>query len=868
MPHNIDYLIHRYGEWVMLMIGESVLSLLIVETVETKDYYIIALVGVLTVILIQTLKFESEPAHPEGHALLQSILSATSFTLLIEMLSMVSKDELFMVVFDPQGFFHLFDTMVLFHEFYSKTKALIAFGVSFKVMLTIATTEAETESLGPNGGCLEDDYDNSGRRILGADINCEEDGGHRLLGAVPAITDRAAATLYCVSLAMVLICLELMMISHHGGLKQAYGHLFKQVGPNQWKWNYSMVFLDVAKLTLILFIATMCKWQTDPRSIASAGFLVVAAFAFSRVLGWGVIHKEKEIRRFMSVLENKTKGVAKAVVDSSVAAASSLAKPKRKSMDLDALVASIWESSFDAIVVTDRMGAIKHINTTTLSMFGYDDSGELLGENIAILVGGGEAESHAVYLERFNESGKDSSTIGKQRVLYSRRKDSTEFPCIIGIKLVPDTEFLVGYIRNMTGIQNRHRETDLATDPVLRMVDDTSFDSIVVINKDGIIQHVNITTLSEFGYDFKDELIGCNVSVLVGGGYAGKHDGFVRRFDKKDKSDTILGKRRKLKSRRKDGSEFPCIIAINTIPESDCLIGVIRNLSGMSRRQKYIIADDLSAEGSQNAEDFLDDSFDSIVIANEDGTIIRVNRTTLETFRYDSKEELVGQNLSVLVGGGEHKKHDQYLDNFKKRGASESVIGKQRILRSRRKDGTEFPCVIGIKRMKNNRNLVGFIRDMSVVNQAENVVTIINMPPSQGLDHPDHHPYTHLHVDDTSFDSIVVINMEGIIQNVNLTTLSEFGYESKNELVNKNVSMLVGSDHADKHDEYLMRFKSKGCLSENTLGKQRPLHARRKDESKFLCLVGLKMIPNKDLVIGYIRNMADFTEQQKAVEAG
>jgi len=51
------------------MIGEGILSLLIVETVEARDYYFVTVFGILTIIFIQILKFESEPSHAEGHAL-------------------------------------------------------------------------------------------------------------------------------------------------------------------------------------------------------------------------------------------------------------------------------------------------------------------------------------------------------------------------------------------------------------------------------------------------------------------------------------------------------------------------------------------------------------------------------------------------------------------------------------------------------------------------------------------------------------------------------------------------------------------------------------------------------------------------------
>ncbi len=69
IPTNIDYLIHRYGEFVMLMIGEGVLSLLIIETIETPSYYDVVEFGLLTMIFIHVLKSESEPQHSSKHAM-------------------------------------------------------------------------------------------------------------------------------------------------------------------------------------------------------------------------------------------------------------------------------------------------------------------------------------------------------------------------------------------------------------------------------------------------------------------------------------------------------------------------------------------------------------------------------------------------------------------------------------------------------------------------------------------------------------------------------------------------------------------------------------------------------------------------------
>jgi hypothetical protein len=73
VPLNIDFVIHRSGEWMMLMLGESILSLLIVDvTREGKDFYTVFYCSILTVILLQLLHFQSQPHEANLHASRQS----------------------------------------------------------------------------------------------------------------------------------------------------------------------------------------------------------------------------------------------------------------------------------------------------------------------------------------------------------------------------------------------------------------------------------------------------------------------------------------------------------------------------------------------------------------------------------------------------------------------------------------------------------------------------------------------------------------------------------------------------------------------------------------------------------------------------
>lgn len=76
---------------------------------------------------------------------------------------------------------------------------------------------------------------------------------------------------------------------------------------------------------------------------------------------------------------------------------------------------------------------------------------------------------------------------------------------------------------------------------------------------------------------------------------------------------------------------------------------------------------------------------------------------------------MVGKNLSILVGGGDALHHDSFVKAFKNRVTTHDnphhkVLGRQRMLHGRKADGTEFPCIIGIKMVNHNTRVAGYIR--------------------------------------------------------------------------------------------------------------------------------------------------------------
>lgn len=106
----------------------------------------------------------------------------------------------------------------------------------------------------------------------------------------------------------------------------------------------------------------------------------------------------------------------------------------------------------------------------------------------------------------------------------------------------------------------------------------------------------------------------------------------------------------------------------------------------------------------------LNASFDSMLAIDSMGIIVMVNRACLETFQY-TQEELIGKNISIIVGGAHAAKHDEYLRAYRESG-TKRLMGTRRELTAKRKDGSEFPILVGLQEVENGL-VVGYVRDIS-----------------------------------------------------------------------------------------------------------------------------------------------------------
>ncbi|HWB49503.1 MAG TPA: PAS domain S-box protein [Stellaceae bacterium] len=115
---------------------------------------------------------------------------------------------------------------------------------------------------------------------------------------------------------------------------------------------------------------------------------------------------------------------------------------------------------------------------------------------------------------------------------------------------------------------------------------------------------------------------------------------------------------------------------------------------------------------------------------------------------------------------------------------------------------------------------------------------------------------------DTAVDAIVVIDSTGAIRSVNQATERIFGYAA-NELLGRNVNMLMPQPYAEEHDGYLANYLRTG--TKKIIGIGREVAGKRKDGSVFPMdlSVGEARDGGEPIFVGVIR---DITER-KAAEA-
>jgi PAS domain S-box-containing protein len=115
---------------------------------------------------------------------------------------------------------------------------------------------------------------------------------------------------------------------------------------------------------------------------------------------------------------------------------------------------------------------------------------------------------------------------------------------------------------------------------------------------------------------------------------------------------------------------------------------------------------------------------------------------------------------------------------------------------------------------------------------------------------------------DTVIDGVVTIDSNGIIQSVNKNILDIFGFTVE-ELIAKNVSMLMPSPYREQHDSYLQNYINGG--EAKVIGSRREVIGIKKNGSQFpleLAVNELKF-DDEQIFVGVLRDLTEITEINK-----
>ena len=113
---------------------------------------------------------------------------------------------------------------------------------------------------------------------------------------------------------------------------------------------------------------------------------------------------------------------------------------------------------------------------------------------------------------------------------------------------------------------------------------------------------------------------------------------------------------------------------------------------------------------------------------------------------------------------------------------------------------------------------------------------------------------------ETAVDGIITIDEKGTVQSINRAAEGMFGYAAE-EVIGRNVSMLMPSPYRGEHDEYLARYLRTG--ERQVIGIGREVQGKRKDGSVFPLDLALSEVRLGDqrFFVGIVR---DITERKQA----
>lgn len=287
-------------------------------------------------------------------------------------------------------------------------------------------------------------------------------------------------------------------------------------------------------------------------------------------------------------------------------------------------------------------------------------------------------------------------------------------------------------------------------------------------------------------------------------------------------------------ARRGDGSTFQCEAIIRELPTM--FISFFRDLTQeqQARASHRLVSDVLQLDPA------------AVIISDQNGCITHFNSAAERLLDY-TKEEVVGRNVSIFCPPNIANLHDGYIKQYLHTGVGRVLSKSSLETTARTRAGKEIPVSIFLKEhvpsqdsvlpMPEGRYFICYIRDISEQLHA-NHATDFNQSLVTASPVP-----------------LLCINSKGIMVAINPAAEQTFGI-SQDKAVGQNITLLMPSEYAMDHDEYIETYCRTG--KPHAIGSVMNVTAKRVDNSAvFPCEVSVRAVrtPGQELLfVGYVRD--------------
>ncbi|GFD95193.1 hypothetical protein KUL156_45630 [Alteromonas sp. KUL156] len=241
------------------------------------------------------------------------------------------------------------------------------------------------------------------------------------------------------------------------------------------------------------------------------------------------------------------------------------------------------------------------------------------------------------------------------------------------------------------------------------------------------------------------------------------------------------------------------------------------------------------------AEQALSQSILAVVTIDEKNNITFYNAAAQRLWGY-APNEVLGKNIRILVPQEHQSNHDSYVNTHRSTNVNK-IVGSSREVELETKNGDRIWVQLALSQVivSGKKHYTAFVRDVTEEREAREIV-------EQTLEQ--------------ALDAVVCINENNNVTLFNASAEKLWGY-SRDEVIGRNVKMLVPQEIQANHDNYVNANRETG--QDKIVGTSREVKVERKDGKSLWGRLSLSKVrlADRTLYTAFIKDVTEEVEQRE-----